>query len=778
MAFGAEIAELIVALRLDDKGFTSKLKNAQRDLKGMGAGLSQIGTGAGQVGAGVGKIATVGAVAAVASLTGVIKTAASFEQAWAGVTKTVEGANQALLDDFKNLSREIPLSFEELAAIGAEGGALGIATEDLLDFTDIVARLAVSTDLSAEQASSSLGQLANVLDMESGEMRDFGDSLVALGNDGASTESAIIDMTARFGAAGKQAGLSNEAILALASTTASMGIEAEAGGGALSRIFNGITLDIATASKESQALAGAMDMSLAELRTAWDQDAGKVFQELLGYVGELDKFEAAEFLTGLGITNTRDINAITLLASGAEEYGRQLGVAEGQTNELNKESDVFFNTTEGKWKTLQNNIALAADSIGSKLLPIVNELGDEFVTWLSDPKVQKGIEDFATGLADGIRDLVAEIKNADFGPILDTLKGAGAIAKAGFDAFNALPAGVKSLALAAFGVNKLTGGALGDIAKGFGNIFAGGLKILFERGASPANPMWVQTVGGGLGGGVGGKVGGTARNVLGGVAKYVLGPLAAVAIGKEIAQAINDPIIQPAKDFEEKRVTAVLDSGDASRISDAINTIDDQLNSSNLGTQTALIASRIPYIGDALGNVAPTLERQRADLVAELARIWATEERGAAAARDAIPWAQRNLAEITRLNASEATRFSLQTSQAQARHAAVVGIQQAALSADQAMLQTARSQTGLLSRTATASELLKGAQDADRVLLQTANNYNSRTATASEITSRKSFDPKITVPVTVQNNVTVNSRQVADQVAASNYVLNGAFGPT
>lgn len=548
MAAAASVAQLIVSLRLDDKGFTGKLNSAAASLNAMDKGLGQMGRGAGQVASGIGKIGAVAGAVAVGGLAAVVTTAASFEQAWAGVRKTVEGTEPelaALEDKFKQLSRTIPLSFEELAAIGAEGGALGIATEDLLDFTDIVARLAVSTNLSADQASTALGQLANVLGMESAEMRDFADSLVALGNDGASTESQIIDMTARFGAAGKMAGLSNAEILALASTTASMGVEAEAGGGALSRLFNNMTLDIGTATKESKLLADTMGLSLGELKTSWDRDAGGVFEDLLGHINELDQFEAAEFLKGLGITNTRDINAILLLSEGVGEYRDQLATAEGQTNELNRESDAFFNTTAGKWETLKNNVRLAADTIGGELLPVVNEVMDDMVKWLSLPQNQKGLVNFAKDLAGGVKDLVTEIKNADFGPLIESMKGAMAIGKAGFDAFNTLPPGVKAVALAALGVNKLTGGALTDVAKGFGNLFAGGLKLalpMFNRGTTPLNPMYVKDVGllpGGRGPNVVPTPGGGGGGILGGVWKLIPA-LAAAEIARQVAPTVQE----------------------------------------------------------------------------------------------------------------------------------------------------------------------------------------------------------------------------------------------
>jgi TP901 family phage tail tape measure protein len=736
----AEVANLIVALKLDDSGFSGKMNRIAGQLKGMDRGLSQIGRGTGQVAGGIGKIATVATVAAAGGLTYAIGKAVSFEQAWAGVTKTVEGANEELRTDFEDLSRQIPLSFEELAAIGAEGGALGIATKDLLDFTDIVARLAVSTDLTAEQASSSLGQLANVLHLRDADLRDFGDSLVALGNDGASTESQILDMTARFGAAGKQAGLSNEAILALASTTASMGIEAEAGGGALSRIFNGITLDIGTATDESQVLADSMGMSLAELRTAWDQDAGKVFGELLGYINELDKFEQAEFLSNLGITNTRDINAISLLAAGVDEYGRQLGVAEGQTDELNRESQAFFDTTQGRWEIFKNNVDLVAAGFGDQLLPIINETMSDLIDWMNRPEVKTGMANLATDIADGVRDLLAAIKGADFSSTIAVLKGAADVAKAGFDAFRSLPPEVQSLALAAFGINKLTGGALTDIAKGFGNIFAGAVKLaipLFNRGSTPANPLFVQQVGGGLGGpGSGGKPGGKPPFV----PPIWAGPAAALVVVAAATQGGSDnPEADPVA-RQQLELQRMLDQG-------------------LLKTEEFQLLWKLAFEGVDISDQLKSFLKDNPVF-------------GPPIPKGLFP-----------SGFSKTGAFTLPDTAVHHKDSGVV-------LPDTALLPVTDAIGGLtayvspiapiLTREETVAREALGADRALFTVAATANAYNSRTAAASEATSRKNWNPQLDFHNYINIPVSVNTSVVQNQIYSEEIIRRGVTptGPT
>jgi TP901 family phage tail tape measure protein len=476
-----EVANLIVALKLDDSGFSGKLNAAARQLKGMDAGLSQMGRGAGQVAGGLARIGTVAGVAAAGGLAAIVTTAASFEEAFTGVEKTVDGTEAQLAEletTLRAMARTGIGSFEELAGIGEAGGALGIARDSLDEFVDVVARLAISTDLTSESAATALGQLSNVLHLSESDLQDFGDSLVALGNAGASTESQIVEMAARFGAAGNSAGLSKEEILALSSAVASMGIEVEAGGSSLSRIFGNIATAIGTGGDEVEAFTDLMGISAREFQNRWSEDALGTFQDFLAELSKLDQFGQARVLEDAGITGVRDINAVRLMAQNFEFLNEQLDIAENATGALGTESDKFLKTTARQWFTLKQNVRDAAAVLGTDLLPVVNESMGAFVNWLNQADTQAGIKDFATDLAAGIRGLASELKGTDFSGILGGLRLTAEVAKGAFDAFRSLPGPIQQLAIAALVANKVTGGAVGQIAKGLGNLVLGGLKTI------------------------------------------------------------------------------------------------------------------------------------------------------------------------------------------------------------------------------------------------------------------------------------------------------------
>lgn len=157
-------------------------------------------------------------------------------------------------------------------------------------------------------------------------------------------------------------------------------------------------------------------------------------------------------------------------------------------------------TAAGKFAKLRDAVEDSQSALTTALLPVLEKVSDRLSTFLTDPKTVAAIEDFGQGLADGFDQAVEFAGKVPWELIGSSLQIAGTGAKAVFDAFTGLPDWVQTAVITGWGLNKLTGGALTGIA---GTLFG----RFFERGASPANPLWVASVGGGVGGpgGVGTK---------------------------------------------------------------------------------------------------------------------------------------------------------------------------------------------------------------------------------------------------------------------------------
>lgn len=196
---------------------------------------------------------TAAAMAAAGTAVGVvggmaISAGSDFESAFAGVRKTVDATEEQfaeLEDRLRDMAKNKPQTAVELAEIAEAAGQLGIHTENIAEFTDVVADLKVATNLGDEGASQ-FAKFANIVDMSQEKFANLGSTVVALGNNMATTEADIVEMGMRLAGAGKQVGMSEGDIMGFAAALSSVGIEAEAGGSAMSKMMVNMQLAVET----------------------------------------------------------------------------------------------------------------------------------------------------------------------------------------------------------------------------------------------------------------------------------------------------------------------------------------------------------------------------------------------------------------------------------------------------------------------------------------------------------------------------------------------------
>jgi hypothetical protein len=182
-----------------------------------------------------------GAIAVGAAIGLMGKAAVDWESSWAGVTKSVDGAGQEMEDSLRGLAKTLPATHDDIAAVAEAAGQLGVKTGDVVGFTETMIKLGETTNLTADEAATSIAQISNVmgtLDREGTAGVDrFANALVALGNNGASTERDILSMASRIAGAAKVVGMTEADLLGVANAVSSVGIEAEAGGTAISNVL-------------------------------------------------------------------------------------------------------------------------------------------------------------------------------------------------------------------------------------------------------------------------------------------------------------------------------------------------------------------------------------------------------------------------------------------------------------------------------------------------------------------------------------------------------------
>lgn len=307
------------------------------------------------------------------------KSSIDFETAFAGVKKTVNATAEELegfRQDIRDMSKEMPATATEIAGVAEAAGQLGIKNSALMSFTKVMTNMGVATNMASEEAATSLARLANITQMPQQDFEKLGSTIVALGNNLATTESEITAMGLRLAGAGHQVGMSEAQILGLAGALSSVGIEAEAGGTAISTVMSKMASAVMSGGKELDTMAQIAGMTSKQFKEGFQKDAATAIVSFIEGLHRLSQSGQNVFaiLDKVGMSEIRMRDAL-LRASGAGDLFRnslQLSTkAWGENTALQNEADQRYETTASKLKMLGNRITDAAITLGDALVPAI-----------------------------------------------------------------------------------------------------------------------------------------------------------------------------------------------------------------------------------------------------------------------------------------------------------------------------------------------------------------------------------------------------------------------
>lgn len=375
----------------------SKAKKFGESIKKAGENVEEFGEKADRLG---GKLTTRVTAPILAGGTAIIKAASDFESAFAGVIKTVDATDaqlEQIRQGIRDMAKELPASATEIAGVAEAAGQLGIETENILEFTRTMIDLGEATNMTSEQAATDLARLANITQMPKENFDRLGSSIVALGNNFATTEREITSMALRLAAQGKQIGMTEAQILALAATMSSLGIEAEAGGTAMTTVLKRIQTAVGEGGESLKGFADVARVSSKEFAEAFRKDPVKaldLFVKGLSQSSEEGK-NLTTILANLGIKGIRESDTLLRMAGAADlltEAVETSSKAWEENTALTKEAEQRYSTTESKVKILWNRIKDIGIELGEVLVPAFLDVLDA-----SEPlirQIEKGAKAF------------------------------------------------------------------------------------------------------------------------------------------------------------------------------------------------------------------------------------------------------------------------------------------------------------------------------------------------------------------------------------------------
>ncbi|KAJ9845488.1 phage tail tape measure protein [Campylobacter jejuni] len=300
----------------------------------------------------------------------------NFESAMADVRKVVnfdEGDDiKKMSADILKMTRVLPATAEELAAIAAAGGQIGLGSKDVREFTGLVTKMKVAFDMSAEDVGDSVAKIKNILGISLKDMEDLGDSINNLSDNSASKAREIIDVMKRTAAAGKQIGFTKEQIAALSSSFISLGKGPEVAGTAINSLYRVLATADNMGTKTESAFA-KLGISGAFLKQASFDDPQKALDMFLQRISKLDQKEQMGVL--VDIFGREFADDMATLVGGLDTYKEALKNAsdEAKKGSLQREFDTRAATTENSITKMKSAFKELSIAIGNNFLePISN----------------------------------------------------------------------------------------------------------------------------------------------------------------------------------------------------------------------------------------------------------------------------------------------------------------------------------------------------------------------------------------------------------------------
>lgn len=431
--YGEGTQEEFNTLQSEIKQTESELKSAQDEMRSFGSVFEQQTKVAGQAVAKLGKkvgdkMQTIGKdlMGAGATMTATVTTPIvavgksavnsiiDFESAFTGVTKTVDETATTtygdLQESIKSMATVTASSKEEIARIMEVSGQLGISADDITEFTRTMIELGDTTDLSAEEAAVALAQFRNITgETATKDVYKLGSALVDLGNNFETNEVDIMNMSSYLASTAHNLGFSETQILGLSTAMASLGINAEAGGSALSKTFtqfekitHGATKSAKSQMETLQKLLGARNNK--EITDMWEANPNEFFMRFLEGLNKVEKEGGSmtATLNELGLSAVRQMNGLNALVANTDKLRdaeKTASQAYKEGNALQVEADKRYGTTASKIQQMKEKVDNLALEFGNNLMPILEKaLGvlDKAVAWFSslDEEAQENIVKF------------------------------------------------------------------------------------------------------------------------------------------------------------------------------------------------------------------------------------------------------------------------------------------------------------------------------------------------------------------------------------------------
>ena len=298
----------------------------------------------------------VGIGASFASIAFPVKKAMAFEDAMTGVAKAAnldKGTQQykEMSDIIRKMTKEMPKSHEEIAAMFEAGARLGIEEKDLPDFARLTAKTSIAFGVMAETAGDSLASIGAKMNIPVQGMESMMDAVNQLENNTAAKGKDMIDIIGRIAGTAKSIELKPEQTAGLAAFANQITVSSELGASGLNMMINRM-------------------QKIPVLQKNLLKNPEKAIRSMLTKLSKVDKSQRSGMISK--IFGDEAGRFVTQAVGSLELYEKTMGHVADKSKfagSMNREYKAAMMTTSAQVTLAGNALNDLAISIGSKLLP-------------------------------------------------------------------------------------------------------------------------------------------------------------------------------------------------------------------------------------------------------------------------------------------------------------------------------------------------------------------------------------------------------------------------
>lgn len=310
--------------------------------------------------------------------------AIEFDTAMANVRKTSDMTDdqiEKLAQSALELSKTQPVTADTILNIEALGSQLGVSNNKLESFAKTVSGLDIATNMDFETAATQMAQFANITSMSEDEFENYASTIVDLGNNLATTESDISNMSLRLAGLTTSANFSQAEILGMSGAMSSLGINAEAGGSAMTQIVAQITKAVENGGDSLEEYAKVAGVSADEFASKWQSAPMEALEMVIDGIHNLDESGQGvdTTLSNLGITSIRQTDVMRRLAGNTDtlkDAVDRANTAWGENTALTNEVNSRNESLESRLQVLQNKVEAVAIQVGRPLVEALISAAD------------------------------------------------------------------------------------------------------------------------------------------------------------------------------------------------------------------------------------------------------------------------------------------------------------------------------------------------------------------------------------------------------------------